>query len=78
MKLHNFKIPKLPRKLKKARYGKRGKRKHLMLAVLEGQKFDIVFGPILKVNFDGLDKFIVSADKIEDIKYEWDIKGKNE
>lgn len=40
MKIKKFKIPKLPRKLKKKIYGKRGRRKHFCLELMESKEFN--------------------------------------
>lgn len=43
MIIQKFKIPKLPRKLKKKIYGKRGRRNHLCLTLIESKYFKKIF-----------------------------------
>ncbi len=54
-----MRLPKLPRKLKKKVYGKRGRRKHLALSILENKKAMELITNVFKLpNYENLESLL--------------------
>lgn len=74
MKISKFKIPKLPRKLKKKIYGKRGKRHHLCLSIMESKKFKKL---LIEVNYNkSFDEILnLFPPNLENQNFTWNLKS---